>query len=105
MTRRGLAIGCGGTLGFAWTAIALQAVERELGWDARTAEVLVGTSAGSEMVALLGSGRSVAEIAADLGSPAPGIRPPLPRLSWPALGSPSPAAHEESAVPPRWRNA
>jgi NTE family protein len=68
MTRRGLAIGCGGTLGFAWTAIALQAVERRLDWNARTAEVLVGTSAGSEVVALLGSGRSVAEIVAGLDS-------------------------------------
>lgn len=87
MTRRGLAIGCGGTLGFAWTAIALQAVERDLGWDPRGAEVLVGTSAGAEMVALLGSGRSVADVVATLDSPVvPGLRPPLSRLSWPALG-------------------
>lgn len=88
MTRRGLAIGCGGTLGFAWTAIALQAVERRLGWDARTAEVLVGTSAGSEVVALLGSGRSVADVVAALDSvvDGAGMRPPLPRLRWPALG-------------------
>ncbi|WP_394613300.1 patatin-like phospholipase family protein [Lentzea sp. JNUCC 0626] len=86
MTRRGLAIGCGGTLGFAWTAIALQAVEQDLSWDARTASVLVGTSAGAEMVALLGSGRSVTDVVHALGSPGPGIRPPLPRLRWPALG-------------------
>jgi NTE family protein len=96
--RRGLALGCGGTLGFAWTAIALQAIERQLGWDARTAEVIVGTSAGSEMAALLGSGRSVDSIVAALdGSTAdsivarhlasrPGAAPPLPALSWPALG-------------------
>jgi NTE family protein len=96
--RRGLALGCGGTLGFAWTAIALQAIERQLGWDARAAEVIVGTSAGSEMAALLGSGRSVDSIVAALeGSTAdsvvarhlasrPGAAPPLPALSWPALG-------------------
>jgi NAD(P)-dependent dehydrogenase (short-subunit alcohol dehydrogenase family) len=40
MTRR-LVIGCGGTLGFGWTAVALTALERQLGWDARSAEVLV----------------------------------------------------------------
>jgi len=57
-TRRALAIGCGGTLGFAWTAVALRAVEQALDWDARTADVLVGTSAGAEIVAALGSGRT-----------------------------------------------
>lgn len=62
MTRRGLVVGCGGTLGFAWTAVALTEVERQLGWDVRTAEVLVGTSAGSEMVAILGSGRNPAAL-------------------------------------------
>lgn len=47
MTRRGLAVGCGGTLGFAWTAIALQALERELPWDARTGELVAfGSAAG-----------------------------------------------------------
>lgn len=95
---RGLVIGCGGTLGFAWIAVALQALERELGWDARTAEVLVGTSAGSEMVALLGSGRSADEIVAGLtqSSPDPlinqhlqrhpGIRPPFPGFGFPGRG-------------------
>jgi len=94
--RRGLAVGCGGTLGFAWTAIALQAVQRDLDWDARTADVLIGTSAGSEMVALLGSGRSVDEVVAALDGKSddpvltrhvahhPRLR--LPRLSWPARG-------------------
>ncbi|MCK2239015.1 MULTISPECIES: patatin-like phospholipase family protein [unclassified Crossiella] len=98
MPRRGLAIGCGGTLGFAWTAIALQSVQRQLDWDARTAEVLLGTSAGAEMVALLGSGRSADSIVAALdgsGEDAvlaghlarhPGMRPPLPGWGWPARG-------------------
>ncbi len=89
MPSRGLALGCGGTLGFAWTAIALQAVERELGWDARTADVVVGTSAGAEMAALLGSGCSVDDIVATLEehlSHHPGGRPKIPGLSWPARG-------------------
>ncbi|RZI87249.1 MAG: patatin, partial [Microbacterium sp.] len=96
--RRGLVIGCGGTLGFAWTAATLVAVERELGWDARTAEVLVGTSAGSEAVALLGSRRSAQSVVEALaGSHAdpvlahhlaqhPGMVPPRPKLSWPSTG-------------------
>ena len=96
--RRGLAVGCGGTLGFAWTAVTLRALERELGWDARRADVLLGTSAGSEMVALLASGRSADEIVAALRgatddpvlaehlSRAPGMLPPMPGPSWPARG-------------------
>jgi NTE family protein len=60
--RRGLVIGCGGTLGFAWSAVVLAEVERQLGWDARSAAVLIGTSAGSELVASLGSGRTPTDV-------------------------------------------
>ncbi|MFE3171467.1 patatin-like phospholipase family protein [Amycolatopsis sp. NPDC059090] len=98
MTKRALVLGCGGTLGFAWTAAALAAVEDRLGWDARDAEVLVGTSAGAEMAALLGAGIGAGEILAALrGEPAdervtrhlaqhPGMLPPLPTPVWPGLG-------------------
>lgn len=68
--RRGLVLGCGGTLGTAWMIAALSAVERALDWDVRTAEVLVGTSAGAELVALLGAGVSVdALVSAQIGGP------------------------------------
>ncbi|MFI6428809.1 patatin-like phospholipase family protein [Rhodococcus oryzae] len=96
--RRGLVIGCGGTLGAAWTVAALVAVRDSLGWDPREADVLVGTSAGAELVAMLGSGVGVDEmLAMQLGeqpthpalrdhlADAPGRVPPLPRLG---LGSP-----------------
>ncbi|TCJ29413.1 patatin-like phospholipase family protein [Nocardioides jejuensis] len=89
--RRGVVFGCGGTLGFAWSAVALAEIERALDWDVRTAEVLIGTSAGSEMVAALGAGRSSAQVLAALdGEPAadpvlaahlaihPGMVPPTP---------------------------
>jgi hypothetical protein len=56
--RRGLVIGRGGTLSFAWSAVALREIERALDWDVRGSDVLVGTSAGSEMVAAIGSGRA-----------------------------------------------
>ena len=98
-TRRALAIGCGGTLGFAWTAVALREVERQLDWDARTAAVLVGTSAGAEVVAALGSGRTPQDLLDALdGLPGadpvlarhvglhPGHLPPVPFPALPALG-------------------
>lgn len=73
--RRGLVLGCGGPIGFAWTAIALDTLEQALGWDARTAGIIQGTSAGAEMAALLGAGVSTAQIVRDLDDVASG-RPP-----------------------------
>jgi len=55
-------LGSGGVLGFAWTVGALAALETEAGFDVRTAELLVGTSAGSVAAALLACGLSVDEI-------------------------------------------
>lgn len=91
---RALVIGCGGTLGFAWSAAVLAELERS-GRDPRTADVLIGTSAGAELAAMLGAGigataidaasdpRVVAHLAA---SAAPGATPGLPRPTLPALG-------------------
>lgn len=81
---RALVIGCGGTLGFAWTAAVLAELERQ-GWDPRTADVLVGTSAGAELVARLGAGMSAADLQDDGGDP-PRALPPLPRPGLPGLG-------------------
>ncbi|MCP2289121.1 patatin-like phospholipase family protein [Nocardia amikacinitolerans] len=95
--RRGLAIGCGGTVGAAWIVAALAAVRDVLDWDPRDADVLLGTSAGAEMVTMLGSGIGVDELVAmqegRSTNPAllahmrdePGRFPPLPRLG---LGAP-----------------
>jgi len=108
--RRGLIVGCGGTLGFAWAVAALAAVEKRLDWDARTAEVLVGTSAGAELVSALGSGRSVCDLLAALQGRSdadplllrhlgahPGALPPVP---WPGLpGAGLTAAAARGRVP------
>ena len=52
------------------TIAHLVEVERALGWDARTADVIVGTSAGAELAMLLGAGVAVTRIlAAALGRP------------------------------------
>ncbi|MEE1832139.1 patatin-like phospholipase family protein [Streptomyces sp. SP17KL33] len=90
---RGLVLGCGGTLGAAWTIAALHALRRAVGWDPREADVLVGTSAGAEVAALLGAGVGVEELlAAQLGRP--DARPDLLRhfASPPRALPPRPAA-------------
>jgi NTE family protein len=54
--RRGLVLGAGGVLGAAWTIGALRALELERGIDPRTFDVIIGTSAGSVLAALVSSG-------------------------------------------------
>ena len=51
--RRGLVLGAGGVLGASWTIGALNALQDVTGWDPRSAEVIVGTSAGSVLAAFL----------------------------------------------------
>jgi NTE family protein len=60
--RRGLVLGAGGLLGAAWTLGALTAVQDRLGWDARDADLMVGTSAGSVLTGLLRAGVSVGDL-------------------------------------------
>jgi NTE family protein len=60
--RRGLVLGAGGVLGAAWTTGALCALAEVEGFDPRTAEVIVGTSAGSVLAALLTIGVSAADL-------------------------------------------
>lgn len=96
--KRGLVLGCGGTLGAAWTIGVLAALERSLGWDARDAEVIVGTSAGAELGLMLGAGVGVDELlAAHRDEPTARLalrhhfrQPPrsLPPLPWPRPGYP-----------------
>ncbi|MFD0347683.1 patatin-like phospholipase family protein [Kitasatospora aburaviensis] len=54
--RRGLVLGGGGMLGAAWTVGALCAVEEATGHRPGDAEVLLGTSAGAILAALLTGG-------------------------------------------------
>jgi NTE family protein len=64
MARIGLVLGAGGIVGQAHHAGVLAALEEELGWDARTADVIVGSSAGSVTGALLRLGASAGDMAA-----------------------------------------
>jgi NTE family protein len=60
----GLALGAGGVTGAAYLAGALAALENDLGWDARSADAIVGTSAGALIGALLRSGVPAGDLAA-----------------------------------------
>lgn len=70
MTRVGLVLGAGGNVGQAYHAGVLAALEQDLGWDPRTSEVTVGTSAGSVVASLVCLGAPAADVAAHfLGEP------------------------------------
>lgn len=80
-TRWGLVLGGGGVLGGAWMVGALTALEKVHGRDAREAELIVGTSAGSVVAALLGAGVSVAELRSHQLGEVVGSGP-LSRIGW-----------------------
>jgi NTE family protein len=64
MTRIGLVLGAGGAVGHAFHAGVLAAITDSTGWDPRGAEVIVGTSAGSLVGAMLRAGLSGPDLAA-----------------------------------------
>jgi NTE family protein len=64
MTRTGLVLGAGGIVGQAFHAGVLAALEQETGWDPRTAEVIVGSSAGSVTGAAMRLGVAASDLAA-----------------------------------------
>ena len=64
MTRTGLVLGAGGVVGQAYHAGVLAALEHDLGWDPRRADLIVGTSAGSVTGTLLRLGLSAPDLAA-----------------------------------------
>ena len=98
MTTTALAIGCGGTIGGAWAIAALHELTRQTGWNPADATVLQGTSAGAEMVTMLGGGFSASDLAdMQAGRPTDPILerhladtpPSLPRVPGPAMPNPS----------------
>jgi NTE family protein len=64
MPRIGVVLGAGGAVGHAFHAGVLAELADATGWDPRHAEVVVGTSAGSVVGALLRAGVSAADLAA-----------------------------------------
>ncbi len=74
--RIALVLGGGGVVGAPWEAAVLTAIHDEIGWDARDASVIVGTSAGAILGACLAHGEAPSEAreryttAATAGDPA-----------------------------------
>ncbi len=64
MAKIGLVLGAGGVVGQAYHAGVLAALEHDLGWDPRTADVMVGSSAGSVTATLLRLGIPASDLAA-----------------------------------------
>ncbi|MEP6761886.1 MAG: patatin-like phospholipase family protein, partial [Sporichthyaceae bacterium] len=60
--RRGLVLGAGGVLGAAWSIGALNALVEVEGIEPHEADIIVGTSAGSVLAALLGAGVTAPEL-------------------------------------------
>ncbi len=123
-TRVAVVLGAGGTVGHAFHAGVLAALHHELGWDARHADLVVGTSAGSVVAALLRAGLPAADLARRAPAPAAvagGCRASSPRPSsaCPAAGAPAagrarpdglagpagpaPCGHPGRSAPGRWR--
>ena len=61
--RIGLALAAGGSVGVAYHGAVLAALEAETGWDPRSADIVVGTSAGSVTAAVLRAGVPAADLA------------------------------------------
>jgi NTE family protein len=60
-------LGAGGPVGHAYHAGMLRGLAEVLGWDARDAEVVLGTSAGAQVAALLRAGMHASDLAARAG--------------------------------------
>ncbi len=64
VTSVGLVLGAGGVVGRAYHAGVLAALESEVGWDPRSADVIVGSSAGSITGTLLRLGVPASDLSA-----------------------------------------
>lgn len=62
--KRALVLGCGGVAGGAWSIAALHNLQQQLQWDPRDADIIIGTSVGAVLAALLRSGVSVEQLVA-----------------------------------------
>ena len=103
MTRIGLVLGAGGVAGQAFHAGVLTALDDVAGFDARRAEVIVGTSAGSIAAAFLRAGRGGHELLGRFGSMPAGPSRGSSEYGEEALASPAAAAGLAVARPGRAR--
>ncbi len=66
MTKIGLVLGGGGITGFAYLTTTLTVLSQITGWDPRCADVIIGTSAGSNVGGLLRGGTPIEESLDDI---------------------------------------
>ena len=67
MTKKvGLVLGAGGLAGFAYLTTALSVLQQLTGWDPRSADVIVGSSAGSNMGGFLRGGTPIGKSLDDI---------------------------------------
>lgn len=64
MTTRALVVGSGGTIGGAWSVAVLHALREQTGIEPAELEILQGTSAGAEIVTMLGGGAAIDDLVA-----------------------------------------
>jgi NTE family protein len=78
MARVGLVLGAGGVVGAAFHEGVLRAINDATGWDPRTADIIVGTSAGSYVGARLRAGGQARDAIGERPGGAPGgaVDPP-----------------------------
>lgn len=89
--RIGLVLGGGGLTGTAFHAGVVAALHERVGWDARTADLIVGTSAGATTAALLRAGFPPADFVARM------TRSPLSTQGMEILGGLGPLRQPERA--------
>lgn len=93
--KRALVLGCGAVAGAAWSVPVLDQLQRQLDWDARDADLLIGTSVGAVLATLLSSGVSVRRMMESQrgtvtdcdwnhDTDSGGAFPPLPAFAFPA---------------------
>lgn len=97
----GLVLGAGGLVGHAWHSGVLAALSDETGWDARSAHVIVGTSAGAGISSYLRAGVGGHELVDRLGRP-PGSRSHsrLVAVQTASRGEPDPASRRRRPLSP-----
>jgi len=93
--KRALVLGCGAVAGAAWMIPALDQVRKQLNWDPKDADIMIGTSVGAVLVSLMAGGFSVDDLIASQEGKHQSIwnhdknsgpwYPPIPKFKFTAL--------------------
>ncbi len=99
--RVAVVLGAGGSVGYAYSVGVLAALAAEFDWDPRTAQVLVGTSAGSVVAAYLRAGWSAPDLlSVTLGEPLGPVGRALIERAYGAPAAPAQARRAPAGLRP-----